>query len=390
LNNAPQDNQALLALVGQCDTRLWRLSADDRIRRLFARAGVGRVAKAGEDLPDSGTVILVRSDMVLDAPIIAALTKTVGLLLLGPGPDGTRPVAAHVRAGDAAQVRTMLEQGTTGSVLDGIDIRTVNTLGANYWHALRKRETPYLLELNPENRRDVEWRSYMGTYKGVTDIVTKYVWPWPAFWATKLCVALRLTPNMVTFVGLLLTISVCFLFADGHWTVGLIAAWLMCFLDTVDGKLARVTLTSSRFGNVFDHGIDLIHPPFWYAAWAYGLPDVGLPLSESAFVWVLSIIIGGYVAQRIVEGLFIHFFKMEQHVWRRTDSLFRLITARRNPNLILLTVFVALGRPDWGLIAVAWWTALSLLFHLVRLAQAAQAKRRDGRLLSWLSEPTAS
>ena len=44
----------------------------------------------------------------------------------------------------------------------------------------------------------------------------------------------------------------------------------MTFLDTVDGKLARTTLTSSKWGDIFDHGIDLVHPPFWYVAWGAG------------------------------------------------------------------------------------------------------------------------
>ena len=58
----------------------------------------------------------------------------------------------------------------------------------------------------------------------------------------------------------------------------------MTFLDTVDGKLARVTVTSTKLGNVFDHGIDLVHPPLWYLAWGIGLalepPAIaGVPLS---------------------------------------------------------------------------------------------------------------
>ena len=32
----------------------------------------------------------------------------------------------------------------------------------------------------------------------------------------------------------------------------------MTFLDTVDGKLARCTIASSKLGNIFDHGIDLV------------------------------------------------------------------------------------------------------------------------------------
>ena len=45
----------------------------------------------------------------------------------------------------------------------------------------------------------------------------------------------------------------------------------MTFLDTVDGKLARVTVNSSYFGHLFDHAIDLISPPFWYLIWGLGL-----------------------------------------------------------------------------------------------------------------------
>ena len=58
----------------------------------------------------------------------------------------------------------------------------------------------------------------------------------------------------------------------------------MTFLDTVDGKLARVTLRSSPFGNVYDHSIDLIHPPFWWWAWIVGLPAAGFTLAKPGLV----------------------------------------------------------------------------------------------------------
>ncbi len=155
----------------------------------------------------------------------------------------------------------------------------------------------------------------------------------------------------------------------------------MTFLDTVDGKLARVTLTSSAWGNLFDHGSDLIHPPFWWAAWVVGLQAAGQPLAHpEPILWV---IIGGYVVQRLVEGVFIRVFKMHIHMWRPFDSFFRLITARRNPNLVILTAACLVNQPDLGIIAVAVWTALSLVVHFAQLAQAAMAPR--GALVSWLA-----
>src|SRR3546814_20100467 len=101
----------------------------------------------------------------------------------------------------------------------------------------------------------------------------------------------------------------------------------MTFLDPVDGKLARVTLQSSKFGDIFDHGIDLIHPPFWWWAWIVGLAVAGYTLPARDLI--LAIVLIGYVAQRLEEGLFQLLFGIAMHVWRPFDSFFRLIIARR-------------------------------------------------------------
>jgi phosphatidylglycerophosphate synthase len=157
----------------------------------------------------------------------------------------------------------------------------------------------------------------------------------------------------------------------------------MTFLDTVDGKLARTTLTSSKWGDVLDHGVDLVHPPFWYVAWAMGLAAVGFTWSTALFWWVIAAILGGYILQRIMEGIAIKWLGLEIHIWRPIDTLFRQVTARRNPNLILLTIGALIGRPDWGLIAVAVWTIACLVLHGIQLAQALSAKR-SGPLTSWM------
>src|SRR5690606_16693709 len=114
-----------------------------------------------------------------------------------------------------------------------------------------------------------------------------------------------------------------------------------------DGKLARVTLTSSRLGDAFDHGIDLVHPPLWWAAWWYGLQYLGLG-GVGAGAAALWIVVGGYVAGRVMEGVFIWRFGLEMHSWEKIDSQFRLFTARRNPNLVLLTGFTLAGAPQEG------------------------------------------
>jgi phosphatidylglycerophosphate synthase len=237
------------------------------------------------------------------------------------------------------------------------------------------------MPLTAETARAVEKRQFQGSYKGVTDLVTKHYWPAPARVVTRWCALAGITPNQVTFASFLLVLLAMWLFWTGQFGWGLVAAWVMTFLDTVDGKLARVTLTSSKIGNVFDHGVDLVHPPFWWWAWVVGVQMGPHPIAEPGIV--LWVVLGGYVAQRLLEGAFLAAFKLEMHAWRPFDGLFRQITARRNPNLILLTLSCLAGRPDLGMVAVAVWTALSFVVHLVQCFQAAAAPK--GSIVSWLS-----
>ena len=95
-------------------------------------------------------------------------------------------------------------------------------------------------------------------------------------------------------------------------------------------------------------------------------------------------VIIGYIAGRLQEGLFIWRFGIEIHTWRPIDSWFRLITARRNPNLLILTVAALLQAPDKGLLAVAWWTIASFIFHTIRILQAFAGQLKGRAPVSWL------
>lgn len=370
------------AILGDSPVRIWGLSARQRIARQLQRAGASAPRDSVEQAAaEGGSVLLLQGQWVYDEPLMRALLQAQdGTVLFDE--SGIRPVAAKASAEQAPQAAAALQGSPAANWPQGWTSRTPATLASHYNNKLRKREAPYLLELSAATLRAVEQRTFAGSYKGVTDLVTKYVWPVPARYATKLCARVGLTPNQVTFASLLLTLLAFWEFWNGHFAVGLIAAWVMTFLDTVDGKLARVTLTSSTFGDILDHGIDLIHPPFWWWAWIVGLASVGLPLAQAD--WVLWVVVGGYVLQRLQEALFLQLFGIQIHVWRPFDSFFRLITARRNPNLLLLTLATLAGRPDLGMVAVAVWTVLCLLVHSLQIAQALVA-RRHAPVESWLS-----
>ena len=89
---------------------------------------------------------------------------------------------------------------------------------------------------------------------------------------------------------------------------------------------------------------------------------------------------------RLVEGTFQRFLgTFGIFCWRPFDSYHRLVTARRNPNLILLTAATLVGRPDIGLIAVAGWTIISTLMLLGRLILASYTRMSTGPLQTWLA-----
>jgi phosphatidylglycerophosphate synthase len=360
--------------VGASQVRVWGMTSQARLARTFQRLGLASTDLAS--LPgDAAGVVLVHAGWIYDEAVIRALAERPDVALVDAA---GRPVAAHV---PAAQATAAAERLLAGKALPGVAALTAIELSGAYNHALRKREPPILEPLTADNVRAVEKRLFQGSYKGVTDLVTKYVWPTPARIVTRWCALAGITPNQVTMASLALVFVAMYLFWTGHFGWGLAAAWVMTFLDTVDGKLARVTLNSSPFGNIFDHGIDLVHPPFWWWAWIVGVQAGPHPLADADLVaWV---VLGGYVAQRALEGVFMYAFKMHVHAWRPFDSFFRLITARRNPNLLLLTGACLFGRPDVGMLLVAAWTAISLVVHVVQILQAAMTPR--GTMVSWLA-----
>jgi len=375
-------------VVGHCDVRLWSLSADERIRRQLAQAGDVTVEESLESLdalPADARVLLLRADFLYEVRTLESLLERDADTLLQHA-DGT-PAAALTDAGRARQVRPTLNgAGAEAAELPGdVEKITPDALGA-FDHHLRKARPPLLEPVTAEGRSGLESLLYGSSYKGITDLVTKFLWPRPARVVVGWCARGGITPNMVTSFSFALMLAVCWLFANGQFAAGLAAGWVMTFLDTVDGKLARVTIRSSRLGHVLDHGMDLIHPPFWYWLWGIGLvgyqPVAGLELGD--LYWL---IIGGYIAGRAIEGLFHLLGEASLFSWRPFDAYFRLITGRRNPCMILLTAALLVGRPDWGLVAVALWTAGTSAVLLVRLLHGLVVRVTRGPLTSWLADP---
>ena len=348
----------MLHIVGECDARIF----GDR-----PAARLERQSKAIGDLS-----LVADASAVLEDAAVAWLVDQPGTVLASPG---GRPLAVAVRPEEQGRAVQALGGASTG-------LAVVRPDGDMFVRKLRRRVRLGAYSLHEEPARTIERRLFDNAYKGVTDVVTKWVWPAPAFLVTRACASLGITPNMVTWVGVLLVLLAGWLFYEGALAAGLVAAWLMTFLDTVDGKLARVTGKSSAFGNLLDHGTDVLHPPVWWYCLAHGIA-VGGP-DMAAIVWPsLWIILGCYVAGRAIEISFHQAFGFNPYIWQPFDSRFRLVVSRRNIILLIMTVGLIAGRPAEAFVLCAAWSIVSTLIQGLRLAQAFAA-RRIRTVTSWL------
>ena len=352
---------------------IWNMRTDARLAKQFAR-----LTKEREALGDA--VIILREDAVFDTPVLRGLMGGRNHAVVDAQTGAALAVCVDSELAEAA--RAWLEGNAEKPA--AITPLTPAEIAGAYNLDLRKREAAACHVLDATNARMVEWKLFMTAYKGVTDFVTKYWWPRPAFHVTRWCAKQGITPNQVTTVSAGFVLACLWLFANGFFWIGMLCAWAMTFLDTVDGKLARVTLTSSPLGNVFDHGIDLVHPPFWYYAWGLGLAASATPLPEGWFAPLMWLMFGGYIAGRVCEGYFMRRYGMHMYVWRRFDSRFRLFIARRNPNMVMMQLSLFVARPDWGLYAIVGWTVLSFVIQCVQVAQAEAVRSHGGKITSWL------
>ena len=363
-------------IIGDSRTEIWGMTGRTRLARMLARIGGVRVITGAAGLPPGAPVLFLRGDYLFDVRVLQAVTAMDNGFVLHAQDDACA-IAVRTHDYDA-------DIFDRDRYPDSLARLAVDDLVNPYNDRLKKYEPARVWRILPDNRALLERELFSGSYKGVTDLVTKWVWPVPARWATKVCTRLQLKPNHVTLFSLLLAILAGYAFWLGEFAAGLLLGWFMTFLDTVDGKLARVTLTSSRFGDLLDHGLDLVHPPFWYLAWGVGLA-VATP-GATPLALLMALMLAAYLGGRLCEGVFQHYLAgFSIFMWEPVDSLTRLITARRNPNLLILTAALLAGRPDTGLVLVVAWHVISTLFLLLRLGMAWKARRDRGPLVGWLS-----
>jgi phosphatidylglycerophosphate synthase len=340
-----------------------------------------RLDRALEDT-GGGPLIVLAADTVIDTRVVHHLCAANGTVAFRSGEGEERGAALRLEGSLRSEGADLAPRAEPLSVLrladDLVERGIAKELAEDdfdsYLAMLRRSLAPYLFRVaNPAARDRVEHFLFWSNYKGSTDLLTRYVYP-PFVWIMVRSLARwRVHPNWVTGISWLATAVSLPLFAVGAWVPALALSYLMSVLDSVDGKLARLTYKSSRFGLVFDHALDIIHPPLWYMAWGYALG--GGHLTSAPFQWSLWML-AFYVADRAITGIFKGRTKRSIHGFTALDERMRTFISRRNVNLALFTVALAL---DWAIpglraaeftfYGIVIWQVLCFAWHAERLVQ---------------------
>lgn len=366
--------QAAFALAG---VTVEHVGAAPRLRAdLVARCGVRfvealgalserieRAAAAHSDLP----LLALPGDAILDTRVLDALLREASPAIArgGEGAERTALVRVAPRTplakSGARNLLELAEDQLAAGAAREVELSAISPHIRN----LRRDLPAYAFRLTASGVGVVERWLFWSNYKGSTDFLTRYVFP-PFVWAAVRPLArLGIHPNWVTGLAVVLCLAAIPLWATGRWWLGFAAAYAMAVLDSVDGKLARLTYTTSDFGNALDHGTDLIHPPFWYAAWAWGLAGGPVGPTFELTLWLFLL----YAADRLLAPLFLSITGKSIHGYAPIDVRMRTFISRRNVNLPVFTLSLPLGLGALAIHFVVAWQAVCFVFHAVRVAQ---------------------
>lgn len=350
----------------------------------WARAGVA-VDCAGLHEPiamDGERALVIDAGYYYDARLLKALAgESETTLLVDSDPPNSLGQCGHKTGRAALITAERLRGGSSFSVvLDELALlasrHQIKTIDAAtlppYVVSMRRSIRPVFFPAPATDEIPV-------AEKFVRDTAQNGVLDFPGFldspiedWIVKRICRTSIRPNQVTFVTMLIGLTVTALFASGRLWWGAALAYAIEVLDGVDGKLARTKVETTAAGE-WEHEIDYTIELSWWTALAFHFHTVGLTNSY----WLLALYVGSDLIDRVAKRA------VKNKVGRNLDDVsnfdrfVRCIGARRNINIWILIAALALGDPVNGFVLFCWWGAAGAVVHLFRAIQIREMTKSE-------------
>ena len=183
----------------------------------------------------------------------------------------------------------------------------------------------------------------------------------------RFCIRHRIQPNLLTTIGFFITTCAALAFAtDNVQWAGAILLFSGTF-DIIDGKVARATGLSSKFGSFFDSTMDRLSDAIVFL----GLLYLYLQQGENEMIWVLMLAVIGSLMVSYVRS------KAEALRIKCSVGLFQ-----RPERVVYLGFGAVLGH--WMLYYVIWFlaiasnlTVIQRIFHVYSVAHGVPLDEGD-------------
>jgi phosphatidylglycerophosphate synthase len=292
--------------------RIAGLAARERARRVARRVGASRVLVVDEDTPaaelarwhgDSARPLLViRADQLVHTPLVQPLVDAIppdGVAIavvpeapaVGDLPSGNY-AGAFIATGEAAAAAiAAFARGETDAAV---------VAAAGDVHRIPHGEIARAPIRTRDERRAAHRLLYRILVKPQDNAITRYLYRPVSFPLTRLLVWTPITPNQISYAVAALVAVGCWITADARMSAALLGTVIVLaasYLDCCDGEVARVKLTSSRFGAWIDTIVDELSSVGytialgWHCHLAFGPRYFGaLPFDPWQAAIVLSVI----------------------------------------------------------------------------------------------------
>ncbi|MBA2431420.1 MAG: CDP-alcohol phosphatidyltransferase family protein [Chthoniobacterales bacterium] len=324
-----------------------------------------------------GPVLVVPADSYCDPRLLKALLEpeTSAALYDSAPPDRLRPLLENVTqvTGGHFVGPVLLHRATLASLNPDAPLReelattrltSVDVAAqSDYIVSTRRHVRPLWFPAPaPEHRRLAESLILDTAQKGTLDIPARIHGPIETFLVSHLCKT-SITPNQLTLLTMLVSLTVIVQFASGWIWSGVITALIVGVLDGLDGKQARVTVQTTEVGE-WEHELDYVLETSWWLALAYHFHSTQqVPHAW----WLVGVLLVLDLLDRAGRGLVKRKIGRDLDDATRFDQQVRLVGGRRNTFIWILAIATLLfAAPAAGFVVLCWWGIATAVIHLTR------------------------
>lgn len=307
-------------------------------------------------------IMLFEGDSIYDERIIQKLSESKNSVLLKNKDND--PIAGKVKKEDISSLpQNFLNFSTLKNhpKLELLDLESI----APYVRFLRRTVPVNLIRLTDHvHIRTIENYLYQNTFKGSMEFVAVYGYRLPVREITRFLASTRITPNMITAIAIFSAFAAIPALALGWIWAGLLLAASFIFFDSVDGKLARMTIRYSHVADRFDHITSLPTRSAWYLSLTWHLSGNNL-FNDNIGIAGMILTILPYL-DKLNMVYFNAKFGKSLLDYTLVDRRAHLFTVRRN-DIFFMLLSMCFGWIKEAFVIVVFWMIATWIWHITRI-----------------------